>query len=134
MIRANRDAKLLIDVETGVRLVSYVPGRIEFAPTDSAPPDLAARLGAALQRWTGVRWGVSVVADGGDPTIAELRDAERLKLEATARAHPMMQAVFDAFPKAKIITIRTAEQIAAAAQAEALPEVDDEWDPFAEED
>ena len=134
MIRANRDAKLLIDVETGVRLVSYVPGRIEFAPNDSAPRDLAARLGAALQRWTGVRWGVSVVADGGDPTIAEVRDAADTALRAEVAAHPLMQAVLQAFPKARIDKIRTPEQIAAQAQAEALPEVDDEWDPFAEDD
>ncbi|MEL6588378.1 MAG: DNA polymerase III subunit gamma/tau, partial [Pseudomonadota bacterium] len=32
LIRANRDVKLLVEVETGVRLVSYAPGRIEFEP------------------------------------------------------------------------------------------------------
>ncbi|SPJ25777.1 DNA polymerase III subunit gamma/tau [Palleronia abyssalis] len=134
LIRANRDAKLLIDVETGVRLVNYAPGRIEFAPSDAAPRDLAARLGAALQRWTGVRWGVSVVADGGAPTIAETRDAEAEALRSKALAHPMMQAVLEAFPDARIVGIRTPEQIAAEAQVEALPEVDEEWDPFADDD
>ncbi|WP_375260513.1 DNA polymerase III subunit gamma/tau [Palleronia sp.] len=134
LIRANRDAKLLIDVETGVRLVHYAPGRIEFAPTDAAPRDLAARLGAALSRWTGVRWGVSVVSEGGESTIAEVRDAAAEALRAKALAHPMMQAVLDAFPKAKIVEIRTPEQIAAEAEAQALPEVDEEWDPFAEDD
>ena len=134
LIRANRDAKLLIDVETGVRLVNYSPRRIEFAPTDAAPRDLAARLGAALGRWTGVRWGVSVVSEGGEPTIAELRDAAAEELRSKALAHPMMQAVMEAFPTAKIVEIRTPEQIAAEAEAQALPEVDEEWDPFAEDD
>ncbi|CAM4242960.1 DNA polymerase III subunit gamma/tau [Palleronia rufa] len=133
MIRANRDAKLLIDVETGVRLVAYVPGRIEFEPADSAPRDLAARLSGALQRWTGVRWAVSVVSGGGAPTIAETRDAAALSLREAALAHPMMQAVLDAFPDARIVHIRTPEEIAAEARADALPEVDDEWDPFAED-
>ena len=41
-----------------------------------------------------------------------------------------MQAVLLAFPKAKITDIRTTKDIAAEAKIEALPEVEDEWDPF----
>ncbi len=133
LVRANRDAKLLIDVETGLRLVRYAPGRIEFEPAESAPPDLAARLSGALQRWTGVRWAVSVVSEGGRPTIAEDRDAEAADLRRRAMDHPMMKAVVAAFPEARIVDIRTPEQIAAEAAQDALPEADDDWDPFAEE-
>jgi DNA polymerase-3 subunit gamma/tau len=132
LIRANRDVKLLVEVETALRLARYQPGRIEFEPTETAPADLAARLAGKLQLWTGVRWAVSVVGEGGGETIAELRDASQRALEEEAKAHPMVQAVFDSFPKAKIIEIRTLEEIAAEAQAEALPEVDEEWDPFEE--
>ncbi|PZX19070.1 DNA polymerase-3 subunit gamma/tau [Palleronia aestuarii] len=133
LIRANRDAKLLIDVETGLRLVRYVPGRIEFQPAESAPRDLAARLAQRLQTWTGVRWAVSIAGEGGGATIAETRDAESDALRQAAEAHPMMQAVRNAFPKARILGIRTHDEVAAEAAAEALPEVDEEWDPFAEE-
>ena len=130
LIRANRDVKLLVELETGLRLVSYQPGRIEFAPAESAPADLAQRLGARLQLWTGNRWAISVVAEGGAPTIAERRDAEEDALKAEARAHPMVQAVLARFPAARITRIRTPEQIAASATTEALPEVEEEWDPF----
>ena len=41
-----------------------------------------------------------------------------------------MLAVMDQFPTAKITAIRTPEDIAASAVEEALPEVEDEWDPF----
>lgn len=133
LIRANRDAKLLIEVETCLRLARYVPGRIEFQPTGDAPRDLAARLSQRLQLWTGVRWAITVVGEGGAATIAEERDAEENALKARAEAHPMMQAVRAAFPDAKILEIRTLEEIAAEAAAEALPEVDEEWDPFAED-
>ncbi len=132
LIRTNRDVRLLVDVETGVRLISYRPGRIEFAPTANAPSDLAQRLGGALQRWTGNRWGVSVVAHGGDQTIAEKRDAAELALRDQAQAHPLVQAAINAFPKARITNIRTAQDLTAQAEAEALPEVEDEWDPFEE--
>ncbi|MEP2030730.1 MAG: DNA polymerase III subunit gamma/tau [Paracoccaceae bacterium] len=130
LIRKNRDAKLLIDVETGVQLASYQPGRIEFVPTDKAPRDLAQKLGARLQLWTGNRWAVSVVNEGGAETIAQIRDAAELALHAEAEAHPLVQAVLAQFPNAKITGIRTPDQIAAEAEVESLPEVEDEWDPF----
>ncbi len=133
LIRANRDVKLLVEVENGVRLVSYQPGRIEFAPTDNAPTDLSQRLGASLQRWTGNRWAVSIVAEGNAPTIAEVRDAADLALKAEAEQHPLVQAVLTHFPKARIKSIETAEQRAAQVETEALPEVEDEWDPFEED-
>ncbi len=122
--------KLLVEVETALRLARYQPGRIEFQPTEDAPRDLAARLGARLQAWTGVRWAVSVVGDGGGKTLAEIRDAGRIALEEQARQHPLVHAVFEAFPKARITEIRTPDEIEAEAAEEALPEVSEEWDPF----
>ena len=133
LVRAQRDVKLLVEVETGIKLVSYQPGRIEFEPAENAPHDLAQRLGSRLQTWTGQRWAVSVVNTGGRDTIAQVKDAAELALKETALAHPLVQAVVNAFPKAKITTIKTQKDLAAVAQSEALPEVEDEWDPFEEE-
>ena len=133
LIRANRDVKLLVEVEGCVRLAAYQPGRIEFTPTDNAPTDLASRLGGALQRWTGNRWGVSVVNGSDAPTIAETRDAEIIAIKSEAAAHPLVQAVLDAFPGATVEEVRTPDQLAAEAEVEALPEVEDEWDPFEED-
>jgi len=132
LIRANRDVKLLLEVENHLRLVRYAPGRIEFEPTADAPADLAQTLGQKLQGWTGTRWGVSVVAGGGGATIAEERDAKEIAAKKKARDNPLVQAVFAAFPEAKITAIRTPEEAKAEATADALPEVEDEWDPFEE--
>ena len=129
LIRHHRDVKLLVDVETSLRLVSYSPGRIEFEPTETAPRDLAQRLGTRLQTWTAQRWAVSIGTNGAS-TIAEIRDAAALELKEQAKGHPLVQAVLVAFPKAQISDIRTAKAIEAEAQIEALPEVEDEWDPF----
>nr|WP_256386759.1 DNA polymerase III subunit gamma/tau [Ruegeria sp. EL01] len=133
LIRSNRDVKLLVEIENGVRLVSYQPGRIEFTPAASAPTDLAPRLGSALQRWTGNRWAVSIVSHGDAPTIGEVRDAAELALKAEASEHPLVQAVLTQFPQARITKIETPEQRAAKVETEALPEVEDEWDPFEED-
>lgn len=133
LIRHHRDVKLLVEVEGGVRLAAYQPGRIEFEPAPNAPQDLAQKLGSRLQAWTGNRWAVTLVNDGGAPTIVEVRDAEKDALRAKASEHPLVRAVIDQFPGAKIADIRTPKALEAEAQIEALPEVDDEWDPFDED-
>ncbi len=133
LIRANRDMKLVVEVEDGVRLVSYQPGRIEFEPTDRAPRDLAQRLQQRLQAWTGVRWAVTIANSGGAPTISEARDAETDALKATAADDPTVAAILSAFPGASIGALRTAAEIASATAETALPEVEDEWDPFEED-
>ncbi|WP_420798325.1 DNA polymerase III subunit gamma/tau [Meridianimarinicoccus roseus] len=144
LIRHRRDVKLLVDVETGLHLVAYAPGRITFRPHDSAPGDLAQRLGAKLQGWTGIRWAVSVTtAEPGAPTIAETRDAESSARKAQARTHPLVAAVLAALPGADVGEIRTPGDLAAAAARDALPEAPDPdddtggaddpgegWDPF----
>ncbi len=130
LIRANRDVTLLLDVENHLRLVHYAPGRIEFEPTADAPRDLAATLAQRLQGWTGIRWGVSVVSSGGGATIAEGRDAKEIAAKEKAMENPLVQAVFAAFPEARITAIRSPEEAKAEAVADALPEVEDEWDPF----
>ena len=136
LIRSKRDMLLLNEVETGLRLARYAPGRIEFEPAPGAKPDLAARLGQRLQGWTGARWGVSVVSSGGQPTIAEARNAELQQVKAEAAANPLVQAILTAFPGAKITEVRSPEAITAQAAEAALPladpEVDEDWDPFEE--
>ncbi|MFY8145950.1 MAG: DNA polymerase III subunit gamma/tau, partial [Rhodobacter sp.] len=130
LIGEKRDMKLLVEVENSLRLVHYAPGRIEFQPTGDAAPDLAARLSQRLQGWTGMRWGVSVTGFGGAATIAETRDRDRREAEADVARLPLVQAVLAAFPGAKIAGIRSQSSLVATAAAEALPEVEDEWDPF----
>ena len=133
LIRRHRDVKLLVEVETGIRLVAYQPGRIEVQPTADAARDLVGRLGSRLQAWTGNRWVITVRDSGGGETIAEVRDAAENAIKAEASAHPLVQAVIAAFPKAKITDIRTEAEKTQDAFADALPEVDEEWDPFDDE-
>ena len=130
LIREKRDFLLLKQVEDHVRLVHYAPGRIEFEPSPGAPSDLASRLSQKLQGWTGLRWGVSVVSGGGAPTLAEARDETLMAARAEARQNPLVQAILAAFPGTDVAEVRTPEAMAATAAVEALPEVEDEWDPF----
>jgi len=131
--RAQRDVKWLVEVETGLRLVSYQPGRMEVNPTPDDAADLVQRLGSRLQAWTGNRWAISISNAPGMPTIAETRDAAETALRNAAEQHPMVQAVLASFPKARIVNITTEADKAQDALTDALPEVDEEWDPFDED-
>jgi DNA polymerase-3 subunit gamma/tau len=129
LVRARRDVSLLVEIETGVRLARYAPGRIEFEPADGAAPDLAQRLAQRLQTFTGARWGVSVVGSGGGATIAEERAARKGDLQAKAREHPLVQAMLAAFPGATIKDVRPPEAPTAEAAGPAVAG-DEDWDPF----
>jgi DNA polymerase III subunit gamma/tau len=131
LIRERRDMALLVEVETTLRLVRYSPGRIEFEPAAEARPDMAARLAARLQGWTGARWAVSVVGQGGGATIDEARRAARDAREAEALDDPMVQAVLAVFPQARIHRFVAPTEAEPQTEAEILPPVeDDDWDPF----
>ena len=131
LIRSKRDMKLLMEVESSVRLSKYSPGRIEFQPTETAPPDLAARLAQQLQIWTGVRWGVSVVSEGGGETVVEQKAAQRSDLVGRAMQHPLVAAALLRFPGSEIHEIKTLEEITADPEDELTAlNLDDDWDPF----
>ena len=132
IIRKFRDMKLLIDVENSIRLSSYVPGRIEFTPTENAPKDLAQRLGQLLQNWTGFRWAITVVSNCSTETIQENRNAKEAQLKYEAKLHPFVKTVFENFPKASITEIKSQAQIITEAEETRLPEIEGEWDPFEE--
>jgi DNA polymerase-3 subunit gamma/tau len=89
-----------------VHPVHVAPGRIEMRPRPDAPRDLAQQIVSLLQQATGTRWTVSLVNEGGEPTLAEQgRSAEQDRL-ALARVHPLVQAVLQAFPGATIELVR----------------------------
>jgi DNA polymerase-3 subunit gamma/tau len=136
LIRQKRDMLLLNEVETGLRLARYSPGRIEFEPAPGARADLAARLGQRLQGWTGARWAVSVVSSGGAPTLAEAREAGIAEIRADVAGNPLVQAILAAFPGARVSDVRSPERLTEAAAEMALPpaepELGDDWDPFEE--
>jgi DNA polymerase-3 subunit gamma/tau len=128
LVRARRDLSLLVEIERGLRLVKYSPGRIEFEPGAEAAADLAPRLAQRLQAWTGARWGVSVVGAGGAETMAEAAAARRDALMRRVEAHPLVQAALAAFPGAVIREPRPEEP--APAPDAAAPEDDEAWDPL----
>ncbi|MCB2113989.1 MAG: DNA polymerase III subunit gamma/tau [Parvularculaceae bacterium] len=95
-----RDAKLKVELESYVHLISFEQGRIELRLNDRAPADLPNRLMQRLKDWTGRQWIVSVNAQGaGRETLRDARTLEVL-------AHPLVKKAMEVFPGAEIVAIR----------------------------
>jgi len=109
-----REALLRSHLFANVHLVRFEPGRIELRPTEGAPRDLANRLGKLLGDWTGERWVVSISQNEGEPTLREQAAARDETLRHEAAAHPLVRAVLDAFPGARIEAVRDIGRDAAA--------------------
>ncbi len=106
---AEREMVLKAHLESDVHVVHFEPGRMEFRPTETAPPDLAGRLTSFLNGHTDTRWVVTVSQQAGDATIAEVRAAAQRDLEAEAAGHPLVKAVLDTFPGAKLAEVTEAD-------------------------
>jgi len=132
LIDARRDLHLRVEVEKHVSLVSYKPGRIEFAPAADMSSGFPARFAARMQNWTGARWVITLASEGGESTIEELKDAHNASLQEEAMAHPLVAAVFKAFSGAEILNIE-ADHISDLANEGIVPldpdELDDNWEP-----
>jgi DNA polymerase-3 subunit gamma/tau len=85
-----------------VHLVRFAPPVIELRPEPDAPRDLAARLAAVLAEATGSRWTIALSAAAGEPTLAEQGSAADAARRVVAAAHPLVRAILDAFPGARI--------------------------------
>lgn len=103
---ANNSPVLKINIETGIRLITLEAGRLEFCPSDRAPPSLAGDLKKKLDDWTGMRWVVSVAQGGGQPTLYEQRMAVKAARHERVLQEPMVRAVMDRFPGAEIVAVR----------------------------
>jgi DNA polymerase-3 subunit gamma/tau len=127
LFQAKREAILAAHLQSDVHLVQFEIGRIDFRPSDRAPSNLATRVAASLNEWTGRRWLVSVSTHAGDLTLKEqaARIAEAQRAEAAL--HPLVQAVQAAFPGASIDEVRDlarpAEELLATAPETTAPEV-----------
>ena len=108
LVAEQREATLHAHLVHSVHLVRFAPPVIELRPEPDAPRDLAARLAALLQQATGTRWTIAVSTDAGEPTLAEQGRAADAARRGAAADHPLVRAILDAFPGARIDRVRDA--------------------------
>jgi DNA polymerase-3 subunit gamma/tau len=101
-----KEGVLEYHLAASVRLVRFEPGVVEISPLPTAPPNLANRVGSLLSEWTGRRWVIGISSAPGEPTLAEVEQADKDAAMDAARANPAVQAVMQAFPGATIVDVR----------------------------
>ncbi|CAK0750019.1 DNA polymerase III subunit gamma/tau [Azospirillaceae bacterium] len=101
-----REGTLYAHLYANVHLVRFGPGILEIRPSSQAPVNLANRVSALLYQWTGCRWWVSVSSAPGLPTLSEQENATVEKERQEAAQHPVVRAVLETFPGARISDIR----------------------------
>jgi DNA polymerase III subunit gamma/tau len=120
LVAERREAMLHAHLIHSVHLVRFAPPVIELRPQAEAPKDLAARLGALLTEATGTRWTIALSTAEGEATVADQGTAADTARRTAAADHPLVRAIMDAFPGARIDTVHDA-----SADAYGLPIIDE---------
>jgi DNA polymerase-3 subunit gamma/tau len=127
LFEKNQEALVRAQLYAHAHLVSFEAGRIGLRLDEGAPRDLTNKLATLLSQWTGHRWLVSISGGEGDPTLKEQAEQRTQTMKSEAASDPLVRAVLDAFPGARIESVR--ETVAPPAEpmpdADELPEGDD---------
>ena len=114
-----RDITMKMALERDVRLVRLEDGQLEIAVEASAPKTLVHDLQRKLTAWTGKRWIVVVSKEQGGPTMRAQMDARQAEIELGVQSDPLVQAVLNRFPGAKVVGVtQTAQEAAPDAPTE----------------
>ena len=103
----HRDARLKVHLEEHVSLVRFDPaGSIDLGLLAGAPRTLANELREKLNKWTGRRWIIAISTAPGEPPFGETRRRREAEEIAAIAHHPVVKAVLERFPDAKIAGVR----------------------------
>jgi DNA polymerase-3 subunit gamma/tau len=103
-----RDIAAKMALERDVRLVRCEDGQLEIALEANAPRTLVHDLQRKITGWTGKRWIVVVSKEEGAPTVRAQMDAKQAEVERDVQSDPLVQAVLNRFPGAKIVGVTQA--------------------------
>jgi DNA polymerase-3 subunit gamma/tau len=131
LAREKRDLIVKHALEADMRPVSFSAGRIEVALREGVDPGIISTLSARLQSWTGQRWLVNVSASApAGLTISEERRAREQSARAGAGEDPLVQAILDTFPGARLVNVTLRDDAPAGFDGGTDPHPDPEEDEF----
>jgi DNA polymerase-3 subunit gamma/tau len=120
-----RDITVKMALERDVRLVRCEDGQLEIALEASAPKTLVHDLQRKLAAWTGKRWMVVVSQEPGRATVRAQAEQRQAELERGVQSDPLVQAVLERFPGAKVVGVTQNLPDAGDALPDASPEDED---------
>ena len=134
LVAEQREAMLHGHLRHSVHLVRFTQGVIELRPEPDAPRDLAPKLAAFLSEATGTRWTIAFSEQIGEPTLAEQADGLEAGRRHVASQHPLVRAILEAFPGAKIGGVHDPRLDTYGLLPEAIPGVATGMPEFAPDD
>jgi DNA polymerase-3 subunit gamma/tau len=125
LAQEKRDVTMKMTLERDVRLVRCEDGKLELALEKSAPRTLINDLSRKLQDWTGKRWMVVISKEQGAPPVRLQQEARQAEVERGVHSDPLVKAVLDRFPGAKVVNVTQAPSDAAFDGVPPEPEQED---------
>lgn len=116
-----RDINTKMALERDVRLVRFEDGKLEIALLPSAPKGLVNELQRKLSAWTGRIWMVAISKEQGAPTLREQASDRQAELRQEVMQDPLVQAVLQKFPGAKVGEITQYSDEPAASEGDFVP-------------
>jgi DNA polymerase-3 subunit gamma/tau len=105
LVTEKRDVQTKLALQNDVRLVRCEDGQLEIALEANAPKTLVHDLQRKITGWTGKRWIVVVSKEEGAATLRAQMDAKQAEIERDVQGDPLVQAVLNRFPGAKIVGV-----------------------------
>ena len=121
LAQGKRDIPVKLALERDVRLVRCEDGQLEIALEPNAAKTLVHDLQRKLSVWTGKRWIVVVSQEQGAATVRAQSEARQAEIERGVQDDPLVQAVLNRFPGAKIVGVTQAADEADAARRPPKP-------------
>ena len=120
LVQEKRDISMKMALERDVRLVRCEDGQLEIALEPSAPRTFVHDLQRKLAAWTGKRWMVVVSQEQGSATVRAQMEERQAELERGVQSDPLVQAVLNRFPGAKVVGVT--QNVPAAEAADDMPD------------
>ena len=100
-----KEVELKYDLERNVRVVSFVPGKINITFNEKLNKNFIKTLTEKLLKWTGERWIISLSKEEGEKTVYEKTLSDKKNKLEEAKNSEIVKSVLSAFPDARLIDV-----------------------------